>query len=153
MTTGCSDTFPSVMKSARRRSSTAPCVRNFPRILSRHRSPDMAATGRRRVTFFREGGDGRLTPASALDPGRALRVSGATRAFPPQLPLTGPRSEGRNCAAFMKTTPALKAKYKRILLKLSGEALAGETGIGIDPTALRGMAEQIKEVRDLGVEV
>ncbi len=53
----------------------------------------------------------------------------------------------------MKTTPALKAKYKRILIKLSGEALAGETGIGIDPTALRGMAEQIKEVRNLGVEV
>jgi len=53
----------------------------------------------------------------------------------------------------MKTTPALKAKYKRILLKLSGEALAGETGIGIDPVALRGMAEQIKEVRDLGIEV
>ena len=53
----------------------------------------------------------------------------------------------------MKTTPGLKAKYKRILLKLSGEALAGETGLGIDPTALRGMAEQIKEVRTLGVEI
>ena len=53
----------------------------------------------------------------------------------------------------MKTTPALKAKYKRILLKLSGEALAGGTGIGIDPAALRGMADQVKEVRNLGVEV
>jgi len=53
----------------------------------------------------------------------------------------------------MKTTPALKAKYKRILLKLSGEALAGETGGGIDTAALRDMAEQIKEVRNLGVEV
>ncbi|HKQ39239.1 MAG TPA: UMP kinase [Verrucomicrobiae bacterium] len=53
----------------------------------------------------------------------------------------------------MKTTPALKAKYKRILLKLSGEALASETGIGIDTGALRGMSEQIKEVRNLGVEV
>jgi uridylate kinase len=53
----------------------------------------------------------------------------------------------------MKTTPALKAKYKRILLKLSGEALAGETGIGIDTGALRGMAAQVKEVGDLGVEV
>src|SRR5436190_6630188 len=53
----------------------------------------------------------------------------------------------------MKTTPALKAKYKRILLKLSGEALAGETGGGIDTAALRDMAEKIKEVRNLGVEV
>ena len=53
----------------------------------------------------------------------------------------------------MKTTPALKAKYKRILLKLSGEALGGEAGNGIDPAALRDMAEQVKEVRNLGVEV
>jgi uridylate kinase len=53
----------------------------------------------------------------------------------------------------MKSTPELRAKYKRILLKLSGEALAGDTGIGIDPSALRGMAEQVKEVRDLGIEV
>jgi uridylate kinase len=53
----------------------------------------------------------------------------------------------------MKTTPALKAKYKRILLKLSGEALAGKSGVGIDTGALADMAEQIKEVRNLGVEV
>src|SRR5687767_3715014 len=45
------------------------------------------------------------------------------------------------------------AKYKRILLKLSGEALAGAGGVGIDTAALKGMAEQIKEVRDLGVEM
>jgi uridylate kinase len=53
----------------------------------------------------------------------------------------------------MKTTPALKAKYKRILLKLSGEALGGKTGAGIDTAALANMAEQIKEVRNLGVEM
>jgi uridylate kinase len=53
----------------------------------------------------------------------------------------------------MKTSPALKAKYKRILLKLSGEALAGKSGVGIDTGALADMAEQIKEVRNLGVEV
>ena len=44
-------------------------------------------------------------------------------------------------------------KYKRILLKLSGEALGGETGVGISPQAVRQMAEQIREVRDLGVQV
>ena len=44
-------------------------------------------------------------------------------------------------------------KYKRILLKLSGEALGGETGIGIDAMAVSDMANQVKEVRDLGVEV
>ncbi|NLJ55632.1 MAG: UMP kinase, partial [Firmicutes bacterium] len=36
--------------------------------------------------------------------------------------------------------------YKRIILKLSGEALAGEKGYGIDYNILRNFAEQIKEV-------
>jgi len=43
--------------------------------------------------------------------------------------------------------------YSRVLLKLSGEVLGGETGIGIDPNAVQSMAEQICEVRDLGVQV
>lgn len=46
-----------------------------------------------------------------------------------------------------------KPKYSRILLKLSGEALAGENGSGIDPEFVHDMARQVKEVRDLGVEV
>jgi uridylate kinase len=45
------------------------------------------------------------------------------------------------------------AKYRRILLKLSGEALGGDKGIGICPDAVHDMALQIQEVRDLGVEV
>ncbi|MFO7766383.1 MAG: UMP kinase [Pelovirga sp.] len=44
-------------------------------------------------------------------------------------------------------------KYKRILLKLSGEALAGEQGYGIDPAVINGIAAEIKEVVALGVEV
>lgn len=44
-------------------------------------------------------------------------------------------------------------KYKRILLKLSGEALAGDQGYGIDPVVISGIAAEIKEVVDLGVEV
>jgi len=51
----------------------------------------------------------------------------------------------------MKETP--KAKYGRILLKLSGEAIGGESGIGISPEAIQDMAQQIREVRDLGVQV
>jgi uridylate kinase len=46
-----------------------------------------------------------------------------------------------------------RPKYRRILLKLSGEALGGEAGVGICPEAVQNMAEQIQEVRDLGVEV
>jgi len=45
------------------------------------------------------------------------------------------------------------AKFKRVVLKLSGEALAGEEGFGINPKIIKSIAEQIKEVSDLGVEV
>jgi uridylate kinase len=44
-------------------------------------------------------------------------------------------------------------KYSRILLKLSGEALGGETGVGICPKSVLGMARQVQEVRELGVQV
>jgi uridylate kinase len=46
-----------------------------------------------------------------------------------------------------------KSKYSRILLKLSGEALGGDTGVGICAEAVQSMAEQIREVRELGVQV
>jgi uridylate kinase len=44
-------------------------------------------------------------------------------------------------------------KYRRILLKLSGEALAGDQGYGIAPDVINGIAAEIKEVVGLGVEV
>ncbi|PMD73494.1 UMP kinase [Companilactobacillus nuruki] len=44
-------------------------------------------------------------------------------------------------------------KYKRIILKVSGEALAGEKGFGINPPVIKKIAEQIKSVHDLGVQV
>jgi uridylate kinase len=50
-------------------------------------------------------------------------------------------------------TTAKKPKYSRILLKLSGEALGGENGVGICSEAVRHMAGQIREVRELGVQV
>ncbi len=47
----------------------------------------------------------------------------------------------------------VEPKYKRILIKLSGEALAGEKGVGIDIQTVQKMAEEIKEVHDLGVQI
>src|SRR5690606_3445168 len=44
-------------------------------------------------------------------------------------------------------------KYKRILLKLSGESLMGDKAFGIDNNRLNLYAKQIKEVHDLGVEI
>ena len=44
-------------------------------------------------------------------------------------------------------------QYKRVLLKLSGEALAGEDGYGINPEMLERYAEEIKEARDMGAQI
>jgi uridylate kinase len=44
-------------------------------------------------------------------------------------------------------------KYKRILLKLSGEALMGEKSYGIDPNVLQQYTQEIKKVKDMGVEI
>jgi uridylate kinase len=55
------------------------------------------------------------------------------------------------------TTPRVPApagcRYGRILLKLSGEALQGDKGYGIDPAVLEVVADEIKQVRGLGVQV
>jgi len=44
-------------------------------------------------------------------------------------------------------------KYKRVMLKLSGESLAGKTGFGIDFSVAKRIAEEIKDLVDMGVEV
>lgn len=45
------------------------------------------------------------------------------------------------------------AKFKRVVIKLSGEALAGDQGFGLESGVLNSLAEQISEIVDLGVEV
>ena len=45
------------------------------------------------------------------------------------------------------------ARFKRILLKLSGESLMGHQGYGIDPERLSDYARQIKEVSEMGVQI
>lgn len=47
----------------------------------------------------------------------------------------------------------MRTKYKRILLKLSGESLMGSQGYGIDTVRLNQYAEQIKEIADSGVQI
>ncbi|GAW99510.1 UMP kinase [Secundilactobacillus mixtipabuli] len=44
-------------------------------------------------------------------------------------------------------------KYKRIVLKLSGEALAGDQGFGIHPPVIKTVAKEVKEVYDLGLQI
>ena len=47
----------------------------------------------------------------------------------------------------------MKPKYKRVILKISGEALAGDHGFGIKEEMIQTVARQVKEVYDMGVEV
>lgn len=47
----------------------------------------------------------------------------------------------------------MERKYKRILIKLSGEALAGDKGVGIDLATVQAIAKEIAEVHDSGVEI
>jgi len=51
------------------------------------------------------------------------------------------------------TEPAPSPRYRRILLKLSGEALLGDADYGIDPEVLRRLASEIIEVQSRGVQV
>ena len=46
-----------------------------------------------------------------------------------------------------------KPKYKRIILKLSGEALAGKAGFGLDETIIAGVVDQLIRVHEMGVEI
>ncbi|MCI1290685.1 MAG: UMP kinase [Lactobacillus sp.] len=44
-------------------------------------------------------------------------------------------------------------KYKRVILKISGEALAGDKGFGINPVVIKHLATEIKSVHELGVQI
>jgi uridylate kinase len=57
------------------------------------------------------------------------------------------------CPVFTCTVPCFFMKYKRILLKLSGESLAGDQHYGIKPEILKQYAAEIKQVVDAGVQV
>jgi uridylate kinase len=46
-----------------------------------------------------------------------------------------------------------QVKYNRIILKISGEALTGEKGTGIDPTVIKKLAHEIKLVHEMGVQI
>ena len=71
----------------------------------------------------------------------------ATRTRRHLTPQGGPRARHADAPL------ASKPRYKRIVLKLSGEALQGKLGFGIDPQVLESIARQVKEIKDLGVEV
>lgn len=48
---------------------------------------------------------------------------------------------------------ATQPKYKRVMLKISGEALMGDQGYGLNPPTVQRIAEEVKSVHDMGVEI
>ena len=58
-----------------------------------------------------------------------------------------------NPIAKVNNAPSPELKYKRVLIKISGEALAGKQGFGIDPPAIQKITSEIDDVVSLGVEL
>jgi len=65
----------------------------------------------------------------------------------------GEGSPAADVAGADHPSPAATLHYRRVLLKISGEALAGDAGFGIDPTAIAAFAHEIQEVHALGCEL
>ena len=53
----------------------------------------------------------------------------------------------------MPDSPAINPTYKRVMLKISGEALMGDQGYGLHPPTVERIAREVKSVHDLGVEI
>ncbi len=53
----------------------------------------------------------------------------------------------------METKVEIEPKYKRVILKLSGEALAGPKGFGLDDVTIRSIAAEVKKIYDAGVQI
>ena len=91
-------------------------------------------------------GDNNLTVEAILDK-QATQVVVRSRSG---------RDQGRpenNNTMKKKAKATARPKYKRVLVKLSGESLGGANGAGISPQEVHGIAKQIAQIRDLGVEV
>ncbi len=63
-----------------------------------------------------------------------------------------PASQGKP-APSPPPAPGAKVSYRRVMLKISGEALMGDQGYGLHPPTVRRIADEVKSVHDLGVEI
>ncbi|MEE4346391.1 MAG: UMP kinase [Paracoccaceae bacterium] len=52
-----------------------------------------------------------------------------------------------------QTTPLAHTKFRRVMLKISGEALMGDQGFGLHPPTVQRIAQEVKSVHDMGVEI
>ncbi|MDX5401199.1 MAG: UMP kinase [Rhodobacterales bacterium] len=52
-----------------------------------------------------------------------------------------------------QTSPLAQTKFRRVMLKISGEALMGDQGFGLHPPTVQRIAQEVKSVHDMGVEI
>ncbi len=62
-------------------------------------------------------------------------------------------SDSHDTASGVPAGPSSTPKYKRVLLKISGEALMGDQGYGLHPPTVARIAQEIRSVHDMGVEI
>jgi uridylate kinase len=90
---------------------------------------------------------------------RSSKPRSGSRALPAALPIAElsrkapPVEEQDEDDRIVRPPLADGVKYRRILLKLSGEALMGDRGYGIDPSVLAQIADELIDVQSLGVEI
>ena len=85
-----------------------------------------------------------------------IRKNGNKKGGPPRPPMNGTGGHGQIEAdddVIVRPPLAPGVKYRRILLKLSGEALMGQQGYGIEAATLSAIADELIDVHSLGVEV
>ncbi len=59
----------------------------------------------------------------------------------------------RGSDGIARPKPLVASRYRRIMLKLSGEALMGDAGYGIEPATMQRLASDISEVHEIGIEI
>ena len=64
-----------------------------------------------------------------------------------------PRAPGASGAGAQDAMPAARARYERVMLKISGEALMGDQGYGLHPPTVARIAADVKAVQETGVEI
>src|SRR6056297_1834013 len=68
-------------------------------------------------------------------------------------PEQSPRAAAQDAQASAPSSDGIRPKYRRVMLKISGEALMGDQGFGLHPPTVERVAREVKSVRDMGVEI
>lgn len=94
-----------------------------------------------------------LLKSSTASSSNSTVGSSSSSGHSPQLPPLPNQWAGAHSGAQSAADASKVAKYKRIMLKVSGEALQGDKGFGLDPRVVEAIALEIKAARQHGIQV